>query len=708
MKIRGIKNINYIQFFFLMSATICFFVALLLIRGISNQIQYWQEDAKNTAQQAAANVARKIDDKLSMVAFVADKLADDLTNGQLTVAELTKRFEYDVSLHPNLIDLGVAFTPYGSSRDVRLHAPYIKNLDGNTTVYKLDYDFTKPGNDWFHVAAAKGSNWVGPIKSKIHDKQLIIRYSKTFYRGNKFFGVVFVSFAMENLHHIIESLNIGKTGYGFILSKTGRFIAHPNEDFVEKRRTIFDLAGDPDNHYVLPKILDAVYGKKEIVDIENKSTGKSTWISFEPIKSNGWSAGIVFIKSEGDFDEDLSRRNKIWISLAIMIGMICLSCTILGVHKGGVARLYRTMFVGSLIIVLEIGFLWQLTLSSPFKISNKNVVIVDNAGWNKFFKKWHEGSPKYGNSKGPILVPTGIHIKSIELKTANNIKLSGLIWQSHNQNINKRLEYGFYFKDAVSIEKGSPVEIYKKINEDGVETGGFFWTVLREKFDYSRYPFDKKNILIRLRYSEFGRNVMLVPDLKAYQHINPSSLPGIEKDLVLPGWQLKRSFYSYIKEDINWSGIKNDEIDDFIPEMRFNVIIQRHFIGPFIANILPIIVILSILFSLLMIVTKTDRKLVAFGYNVNAVLGVSAALFFSVMLSHIHLRESLAFEGIVYLEYFFFVLYLAILLVAANSFLFNSDSKLFFIKFRDNLLPKLLYWPLLLGSILVITLRFFY
>jgi hypothetical protein len=39
--------------------------------------------------------------------------------------------------------------------------------------------------------------------------------------------------------------------------------------------------------------------------------------------------------------------------------------------------------------------------------------------------------------------------------------------------------------------------------------------------------------------------VLLIPDLEGYQLINPSSLPGVEKNLVLPGWNPKKSFFQY-------------------------------------------------------------------------------------------------------------------------------------------------------------------
>jgi len=49
--------------------------------------------------------------------------------------------------------------------------------------------------------------------------------------------------------------------------------------------------------------------------------------------------------------------------------------------------------------------------------------------------------------------------------------------------------------------------------------------------------------------------VIFVPDFDAYELMIPTSLPGVEKDFVLPGWTLKESFFQYGLNDynINWS-----------------------------------------------------------------------------------------------------------------------------------------------------------
>jgi len=102
------------------------------------------------------------------------------------------------------------------------------------------------------------------------------------------------------------------------------------------------------------------------------------------------------------------------------------------------------------------------------------------------------------------------------------------------------------------------------------------------------------------------------------------------------------------------------------------------------------------------------RRGFLFGFDTANVLAFTAALFFVLILGHIDLRSKLNAQTIIYLEYFFFVMYATILAVSVNAIMFVSHSRLHLIQFQDNLVPKLLYWPLFLGVLLAITLGVFY
>ena len=114
-----------------------------------------------------------------------------------------------------------------------------------------------------------------------------------------------------------------------------------------------------------------------------------------------------------------------------------------------------------------------------------------------------------------------------------------------------------------------------------------------------------------------------------------------------------------------------------------------------------------LVFAVLMISTRKRSQIDLYGFSTSAVLGYCAALLFVLVVAHVNLRASLAADGVIYLEYFYFMMYLAILLVSVNSILVGSEVQARLIRWENNLAFKLLYWPSLLGALLLLTLTVF-
>ena len=140
----------------------------------------------------------------------------------------------------------------------------------------------------------------------------------------------------------------------------------------------------------------------------------------------------------------------------------------------------------------------------------------------------------------------------------------------------------------------------------------------------------------------------------------------------------------------------------------FHIGLTREFADAFIAHIIPLVVVTFLLFAVLVIVTMRQDRIGIFGFSTSSVLAYCAALFFVVVVLHISLRSGLGAPGtVVYLEYFYFLIYAAILLVSVDSILFASAVNVPFIEFRDNVLFELLYWPSITGVLLAISLFVF-
>lgn len=301
----------------------------------------------------------------------------------------------------------------------------------------------------------------------------------------------------------------------------------------------------------------------------------------------------------------------------------------------------------------------------------------------------------------PFYVPTGLFIQSIEFLNASNTAVSGYVWQRYPKSYEESIEPGVIFPEAIQT---ALTEAYTHEENNEIVKGWYFEVTLRETFDYRGYPFDRQFLWIRLWHKEFTKNIILVPDFKAFDSLNPSTLPGVEKDFVLSEWNLSRAYFDIRINKYN-SNFGNTRFTshDKMPELYFNIEISRNILNPFIAHLFPLAVVLLMLYGIVLTISKQETNLTITGFNVSAVIAACSALFFILLIMHVQLRDELAVNTIVYLEYFYLISYVTILMVTVNTVLFSYDPPLPILAFKDNFIPKLIYWPVLLLWIFLIT-----
>jgi hypothetical protein len=379
--------------------------------------------------------------------------------------------------------------------------------------------------------------------------------------------------------------------------------------------------------------------------------------------------------------------------------------------------------------VAGIGVLWNnIGKSYLFKSSatlgeTRHIKRQVDAAYNAKIKGMGEingetGEEEDEESTSLIYVPTGVFIQSLEFSSANNVTMTGYIWQKYDlektgkRSVDKQggFKQGVIFPEAVS---GDIEEVYRIKNKQNKEelVGWYFEMVLRQPFEFRLYPFDHKNVWLRIWAADFERQVVLIPDIDSYPFLNPLKLPGVEwkENFVLNGWTLVNSFFEYKRTPYNSTfGMDTDPKGEHIPELYFTINLERNFIDAFVTNLVPLIVVLFMLLATLMMVTRNPDKANTFGANPFAILGASSALFFVVLIAHIQLRTQFAVPEIMYLEYFYFVMYVAILTVTVCAFLIISDVKSKLMHLKDGLLPKVLFLPAILLMIYVITFVVFY
>jgi hypothetical protein len=141
--------------------------------------------------------------------------------------------------------------------------------------------------------------------------------------------------------------------------------------------------------------------------------------------------------------------------------------------------------------------------------------------------------------------------------------------------------------------------------------------------------------------------------------------------------------------------------------LYFNISIKRGLLSPLIARLIVPVVILLQLFVIVLVIGTDNKRLEQFGVRPGAVIFTCAAFFFAVLVAQNALRDEVKSYGVVYLETVHLLTYLVILGVAVNSVLLVAKPDLALFRDNDNMWVEVVYWPLILAVLMVITLLAF-
>lgn len=324
-----------------------------------------------------------------------------------------------------------------------------------------------------------------------------------------------------------------------------------------------------------------------------------------------------------------------------------------------------------------------------------------------------------GDSDPVIGIPTGIYIQSLDFYDSTRVYLTGYIWQHFSADLpddfahwktHCESEYlPFIFPDQVNSGSDIKPEFrYQDAPRHGNLCGWYFEVTLRQEFDYSRYPFDSKTVWLRLWTRALLPNVVLVPDLDAYPAgTGMTQIFGIDKRIVLNSWVRENTFFSYSKTpfDTTFGSLSTRLLSEAL-ELNYNFVIKRKLVDAMVEHLLGIFVVMILLFATMLVVSRDPEKAERHGFNTSVVLGACSALFFVVLIAHIQIRSQFSGTNLVYMEMYYYLLYLLLIGTTINTYYFSEEANkaTSILHYRDNVIPKLCYWPSILGYSIIVSL----
>lgn len=686
-----------------------FFLLTLCAAGITTYTiyQYYKTYTKVTRTQTkninnrVNQIIEEINTTLTNATDVLQLIADDFAVGKTTEEQLTQQLKEFLKTTDHFVATGIVYAP--SMHENKLHSTIFFKPDNTIekrTIHTF-YDYTK--TDWYEAAIAGKTRWIGPYHEP-STNTLILRYIIPLYsfdkkvRHKKFLGAITLDIDSNKFNDYVKTIGIGKQSYTIIVNQQGIVLVHPQKTNIIAQKTLSELSHQIGKNDFITLTSTIKKTGDGITSIYDGLTEKTYTAHFYTMPDTHWTV-ITMVPEQSYFlFSDTHRRQLIHLFLAVTLLLCLLFILFSKAYDSTLNHMWLASSLSTIVIIGMIVSIWTLEMISNAQEQHKN--IIDNQADLEQFFFVQRGTQSQLYNKSSHFIPTGFFISSIDFENNDTqIAVNGYIWQKYPAN--KTIKHGV---TMLNVDKESYEKVYEKTDNDITTIGWRFNIEYSSKLLYTKYPFDQQNIAINLSHIDYENAIILVPDFDAFTIIQNEN-PELDTELTVSQWGIKNTYFFYkLSNFLTDFGITDYIRQQGFPFLYFNIHIRRHFFDPFIINFLPIIIILFIVFSILLITgIKANQKGLA-----TLIIRLSSGIFFAAAVAHQTFQRTVHAEEITYFEYFFFMLYTIILLTTINGMLYGSQKGGKFILYKENLLPRLLFWPSVVSLILIITLVFFY
>ena len=706
-----------------------FLVVSLLVSLFFSYQHYQTRQQTYSLQQkkivdATTIASKQLDVMLSEVITTADSLAAIITamghDKRTNLTVLDTYLANTLAANHNFHGSSITFKPFAFHQNTRLFARYLSIQDQKHVFSQIenDYDYTATGrtmSDWFTkpMAAAEQGNtdeikqWNGPYWDDAGHTTMMT-YSTPFYADNskqQLIGLVTIDLSIAQIRQIILSMDLGISGYPTLTGNDSHFIHHPGKitehtNGPQSFKQIAEHSKKPEYNHLVEEIKNKKAGI--LTDIINKE-GDAAWIAYAPLPSTGWSLQSLFIIADIPVDMNQFRKQLYLLTACWVITLMLLLNVLLVNFRSVRLRVSIESAIVSIILFAGIAALWNYEIIYPDD-PDRNNSLTSLYEVNAEVERYMAHQSKL-NHKARF-IPTGLEIETMGLNGDGALSLSGYLWLSYEHHQEEPLlfdEQSIQFSQAQS--NSFTLIQHKQIPPD---LNGIahtyqlfrFEAVVDSNNDQSDYPLEFEHISLTLNPVTTMGNIYFIPDLVAYHNKTPTAKPGLNSELAISGWDITSTYFSFTPDTKSSTlGLTSTSEDNHFPDLSFNIVIKRNFIDAFISNLTPLIVVAIVLFSI---------TLLTYQMTIAEMFGIAVSMFFVVVFSHLSIRSTIAVGEIFYLEYFFLVIYLAILTVPINHFRVTLKIPSRLLDYHNGLYFKALYWPVMLLIFFIITFVQFY
>jgi len=262
-----------------------------------------EKEAMEKAISLAAGTANRIETVQRGVEKVVRASAARVQDGERSPDRIRLILSRAVRENPEIFGAAFAYAPRPTSKGTQFHSPYVYRSQGRLAYKDLGvesyrYDIW----DWYTLPRdLERPVWSEPYLDQGGGGALMVTYSVPVFEGSgpsrKLIGVITCDLTLDWLTDLLRSIRFAKTGYAFLISRTGAYICHPRREFVVKE-TVFSAAEANNRPELRTVARRMISGETGYISLRNLVSQAPSRMAYAPVPATGWSLAIIVTDAE--------------------------------------------------------------------------------------------------------------------------------------------------------------------------------------------------------------------------------------------------------------------------------------------------------------------------------------------------------------------------------------------------------------------------
>lgn len=285
----------------------------------TNSRRLLKAELEAKARAIAEATASRIEGTQRSVESTARGLAVNLEEDPRPVEQIIALLYRTVGSSEDVFGSAVALPPGAFGPAHRGAAPYVYRTEAGLAQADLSkYGYAYQTWDWYTLPKELGRPvWSEPYYDEGGGNTLMATYSVPLFGGpqrDRFLGVVTCDVSLQWLTRLLSDLPLGEKGYAYLISKNGTLITHPTPGLI-MNESLFSLAEENRDPALRALGRRMIRGEQGFLPYREIFSRQPAYLAFTPVRTSGWSLGVVFPKRAVD------RAVQVQMAVQIALGV---------------------------------------------------------------------------------------------------------------------------------------------------------------------------------------------------------------------------------------------------------------------------------------------------------------------------------------------------------------------------------------------------